>query len=168
MADRTIVVFSPTDAECKTTVFPAPSRTSDASGARPILLFDAAADEAAYFSFIAPRNITGTLKAIATYAMVSATSGNIICDAAIEAITDGDSMDTDSTESLDSVNTSSATAVPGTAGNIDQISITLTNADSITAGDYCRLRWRRVGSSGSDTATGDLALLQLEIVDNGG
>lgn len=168
MADRTIAVFSPTDAECKTTVFPAPSRSSDASGARPILLFDAAADEAAYFSFIAPRNLTTPLKAVATYAMISATSGNVICDATVEAISDSDTLDTDTSEGLDSANTSSATAVPGTAGYIDQLSITLTNGDSVAAGDYCRLRWRRVGSNGSDTATGDLALLQLELLDNGG
>lgn len=167
MADRLIASWSPTDVECKTTVFPQPSRSSDASGARPILLFDAAADEAGYFPFVAPPGITTPIKMIARFAMVSATSGNVIVDGALECITSGDSMDTDSSESLDTVNTSSATAVPGTAGNEADIIVTLTNNDSITAGDLCRLRFRRVGSSGSDTATGDLVLLGLWLYDNG-
>jgi len=156
------------EGETKTTTFPAPGRSSDASGARPYLAFDAATDEAAYFTFVAPVGITTPLSAVITYAMASATSGNVILDATLEAISDGDTLDTDSSESLDTANTSSATAVPGTAGYIDQVSITLTNNDSIAAGDLCRLRIRRVGSNGSDTATGDLLLLAVELRDDGG
>jgi len=156
------------DGEAKTTTFPAPARSSDASGARPLHLFDAGADEADYFSDVAPQGITPPLKMVATIAMVSATTGNLIIDGAIEALTDGDSMDTDTSESLDTTNTSAATAVPGTAGNIKQISVTLTNNDSIAAGDYYRLRFRRVGSNGSDSAAGDMALIELELRDDGG
>lgn len=168
MAARSLFVFRPGDAEFKTSTFPGPGVSSDASGARPYLAFDAAADEACYFTFIAPQGLTAPLTAILTYAMASATSGNVICDAALEAISDGDALDTDASESLDTTNTSSATAVPGTAGYIDQLSITLTNNDGIAAGDLCRLRVRRVGSNGSDTATGDLQLLAVELRDDGG
>jgi hypothetical protein len=131
-------------AETKTTTFPAPGRTSDASGARPYLAFDAATDEAAYFTVFIPVGYTAPLTVVSTYAMASATSGDVIMDATVEAISDGDAMDTDSSESLDSVNTSAATTVPGTAGNIDQISIACTNGDSAAAGDYVRIRIRRV------------------------
>ncbi len=161
----TRLILTPESAQFKTTTFPAMAQSSDASGARRYLAFDAATDEAAYWTFIAPQGLTGTLTAVLTYAMASATSGNVICDATLEAITDGDSLDTDTSESLDTVNTSSATAVPGTAGYIDQLSITLTNADSIAAGDMIRLRIRRVGANGSDTASGDLFLLMVEFRD---
>jgi len=167
MAARTIRSWSPTSGESKTTTFPQPGRTSDASGARPYLGFDAATDEASYFTFVAPAVITTPLTAILSFAMASATSGNIICDGTVEAITAADAVDTDAAESLDAVNTSSATAVPATAGYVAQLSITLTNADTIAAGDLCRLRIRRVGSNVSDTATGDLNLLALELRDNG-
>lgn len=164
---RTITSLSPLNAEFKSSTFPAVGRTSDASGARPYLGFDATADEAAYFTFIAPQGLTTPISAVATYAMASATSGNVIFDVAVEAITSGDAMDTDSTESLDTVNTAAADAVPATAGNAKQVSVTLTNNDSIAAGDMVRVRFRRVGSSGSDTATGDANLYALEIRDSG-
>jgi hypothetical protein len=91
-----------------------------------------------------------------------------VWDATLEAITSGDgSPDTDSAESLDTANASAATAVPGTAGLLSQLSITLTNNDSIAAGDYCRLRIRRTGSSGSDTATGDALVFAVELRDDG-
>src|SRR5688572_25121339 len=111
---RTIGYLTPGGAETKTTTFPQPGRTSDASGARPYLGFDAATDEAAYFTLFCPQGFTGPITVIHTYAMASATSGNVIMDTTIEAITDGDAMDTDSSESLDTANTSAATAVPGT------------------------------------------------------
>jgi len=168
MAARTVAIFLPTDGQFKSTTFPAPGVSSDASGARALLAFDATADEAVYFDWVAPVGITTPLTAKITYAMASATSGNTVWDVAVEAISDGDSVDTDSSESLDSVNASSATAAPGTAGYIDQISITLTNNDSVAAADMVRFRLRRTGSSGSDTATGDANFFRLEIQDDGG
>ena len=162
---RTVAYLTPGGAETKTTTFPAPGRTSDASGARPYLAFDAGTDEAAYFTIFCPQGFTSPFTVIHTYAMASATSGNVIMDTTIEAITDGDATDTDAGESLDTANTSGATAVPGTAGYIDQLSIACSNGDSVAAGDYVRIRVRRVGSNGSDTATGDMNWLGAEVRD---
>lgn len=134
---------------------------------RPVLAFDAAADETAYWSFIAPQGLTGTLTLVLTYMMASATSGTVGLQAAVEAVTDGDSTDLDGATSFDTVNNSASTTVPGTAGFIDQISITLTNADSIAAGDYVRVSVNRDGdgSAITDSATGDLYLLLAELRD---
>lgn len=159
-------VFRPFDAEFKTSTFPDLAQTSDASGARPYLGFDASADEAAYFTAVAPANWTNTaVTAVVTYAMASATSGAVVFDVAVEAISDGDTVDTDAAESLDTANVSSAATVPGTAGYIDQVSITLATHDSSAAGDLLRFRVRRLGSSGSDTATGDANVYAVEIRD---
>jgi hypothetical protein len=132
---------------------------------RPVLGFDAATDETAYWTDIAPQGLTGTLTLLIWYTMGSATSGNIIMQAAIEAVTDGDSLDLDASTSFDTVNSSSATAVPGTAGHPDVISITMTNADSMAAGDYYRISVNRDADNGSDTATGDLYVLGIELRD---
>lgn len=132
---------------------------------RPVLAFDASTDETAYWTDIAPQGLTGTLTLLVWYAMASATSGNVILQASIEAVTDGDSLDLDSATSFDTVNSSSATAVPGTAGFPDVISITLTNADSIAAADYYRISVNRDADNASDTATGDLYLLGFELRD---
>lgn len=161
---RTIDRFMPGGAECKTSTFPAPGRTSDASGARPYLAYDASADEAAYWTSIVPQGFTGTMTLVISYIMASATSGNVVWGAAVEAVTSGDTVDLDTTESLDTENTVTD-AVPGTAGYLKQVSITLTNQDSAAVADYMRVRIRRLGSNGSDTATGDALFLGAELRD---
>lgn len=162
---RTVAYLTPGGAETKTTTFPAPGRSSDASGSRPYLAFDASADEAAYWTLRVPVGFTSPFTAVIDYAAASATSNAVVFDMAVEAITSGDSMDTDTSESLDSVNTASADTVPGTAGHLKQVTLALTNGDSAAAGDYVRFRLRRVGSSGSDTATGDIFVFGVEIQD---
>ena len=156
-------IFTPLSAEFPASNFPA----LDLSNRRPVLLFDASTDETCYWTGIAPQGLTGTITVVITYAMVSATSGAVGLQAQLEAITDGDSTDTDATTSFDTVNNSSSTTVPGTAGYIDQISITMTNADSIAAADYFRLSINRDadGSAITDSATGDLAILAVELRD---
>ena len=135
------------------------------SNRRPALGFDASTDETAYWSFICPQGSFTTLTAYITYAMASATSGTVGFQVAVEAISDGDTVDTDGATSFDTVNNSASTTVPGTAGYIDQISITLTNRDSIAAGDYCRISLNRDadGSAITDSATGDAYVLAVEL-----
>ncbi len=134
---------------------------------RPVLAYDASTDETAYWTCVAPQGLTGALTLVITYMMASATSGTVGIQAQVEAVTDGDATDLDAGTSFDSVNNSASTTVPGTAGYIDQISITLTNADSLTAADYFRISINRDadGSAITDSATGDLYLLATELRD---
>lgn len=161
---RTIDRFLPGAHETKTTTFPQPGRTSDASGARAYLAYDAATDEAAYWTTTVPLGFTGTMTLVVSYIMASATTNAVVWGASVEAVTDGDATDLDAGESLDTENTATDT-VPGTAGYLGQASITLTTQDSAAAGDLMRIRIRRVGSSGSDTATGDAYFLGAELQD---
>ena len=135
------------------------------SNRRPVLAFDASTSETAYWTFVAPQGITGAWTAVISYAMASATTGGVAFDVALEAISSGDALDTDATTSFDSVNTGTDAAVPGTAGYMEQISITLTNADSIAAADLVRVSVARAVANGADTATGDCYVLSVEIRD---
>jgi predicted RecA/RadA family phage recombinase len=92
-------------------------------------------------------------------------TGGVAFDVALEAISSGDALDTDAAASFDSVNTGTDAAVPGTAGYMEQISITLTNADSIAAADLVRVSVARAVANGADTATGDCYLIACEIRD---
>ncbi len=161
MATR--VVLLPYSAEFPSTNFP----QLLLSNRRPVLAFDASTDETCYWTFVAPQGLTGTITLVLTIAMASATSGTVGFQAKLEAITDADATDTDAATSFDSVNNSASTTVPGTAGYIKQISITMTNADSIAAGDYVRLSVNRDadGSAITDSATGDAYLLAAELRD---
>lgn len=156
----TRVVLTPFSAEFPPNAYPGLSTIN----ARPTLAYDASTQETAYWTLVAPQGLTGALSCVITYMMASATSGNIEFEVAVEAITDADATDLDATTSFDTVNSSGATAVPGTAGYIDQVSVTLTNADSIAAGDLVRISISRdADDATNDTATGDLYLLAAEL-----
>lgn len=132
---------------------------------RFVLAFDAATDESCYWTGVAPQGLTGTLTLVVSYIMASATSGDVVWDAAVEAVTDGDATDLDAGDSFDTTNAATAATVPGTAGHIDQVSITLTNKDSIAVGDYFRVRLNRDANNAADTATGDAYVLSVELRD---
>jgi hypothetical protein len=157
----TRAIFTPYSAEFPSSNFPQLTQINQ----RPALAFDASTDETAYWTGIAPAGLTGTLTLVVSYIMASATSGAVYFQAQIEAITDGDATDLDATTSFDSANSGNAT-VPGTAGYIDQISITLTNADSLAAADYFRISLNRDADNASDTATGDAYVLVVELRDS--
>lgn len=154
----TRLILTPLAAEFPASNFPALGIDGQS---RPYLAFDTTTAETCYWTFIAQQGLSGALTAIVTYRAASATSGTAAFSVAIEAITDGDSTDTDAGSSFDTANSPSAVTVPGTAGYIDQYSITLTNADSIAAGDYARLSLTRNVSS--DNASGDLQVLAVEL-----
>jgi len=122
-----------------------------------VLLFDDTTDELAAFKFQMPADYSSGLEAEFIFAMTSATSGNVIMAVEVMAVTPADSADLD-TDSYDTVNTSAATAVRATAGYPTNLTITLTNADSVAADDWVKVRIRRDANNASDTATGDLEL----------
>lgn len=119
----------------------------------PQLLFDAATDEWCTWAFRMPADYSSSPVLKVQYKMASATSGDVVWDGRIAAVTDGESADIDA-KVFASANTATVT-VPGTAGFLDEASITMTNADNVAAGDFVVVRIARNGSSGSDTATGD-------------
>lgn len=161
MASR--FVFLPMGAEFPTAAFPQLTLVN----ARPVLAYDAATQETAYWTAIAPQGLTGTLTAVITYMMASATSGLIEFEVALEAVSDGDATDLDAGTSFATVNSSGAVTVPATAGYIDQVSVTLTNNDSIAAGDYFRLSVSRDSDDATnDTAAADLYCLAAELRDS--
>jgi hypothetical protein len=154
------MLLTPFSAEIPASNFPGLSTVN----ARPVLAFDASTQETAYWTLIAPQGLTGALSCVITYMMASATSGNVELEVAVEAITDADATDLDATASFGTVNSSGAITVPGTAGYIDQVSVTLTNADSVAAGDLLRISISRDADDGTnDTATGDMYLLIAEL-----
>lgn len=154
--------FSPLSAEFPTSNFGALTLINR----RPALAFDAATDETAYWTFVAPQGLTGTITVVVHYIMASATTGSVRFQSQLEAVTPGDATDLDAGTSFDTANSAGGT-VPGTAGYEQSISITMTNADSIAAGDLVRLSLNRDadGTSGTDDAAGDCYVLAVELRD---
>ncbi len=155
----TRAILTPLSAEYPTSN--APGLT--AINLRPVLAFDATTSETAYWTLVVPQGVTGALSLVITYMMATATTGGVAFDVAVEAVSDGDATDLDAGTSFATINLGTAASVPGTAGYIDQISVTLTNNDSLAAGDYLRISVARDVADAADTATGDCYLLTAEL-----
>lgn len=164
MADRTLFDFQPFAAEFPSSNFPQLQLVNR----RPVLAFDADTDETCYWTFTAPQGILPPVDIRVSYIMESATVNEVQFQTALECITDGDATDLDAATSFDSDNSSGAVTVPGTAGFLDQFTITLSNDDSITAADYCRLRLYRDADHANDDAADDCYVLSVEFMDDGG
>jgi len=137
--------------------------TQDTRNRHPVLDFDAATDESAIFGGIMPQNYEGTtgVTVLIHFSMSTATSGDVVWNAAVERVTgqdiDSDGFAADNTVT-DTVNASS--------GIQEVASITFTDGadmDSVTAGETFRLRITRDADNASDTAVGDAEVYAVEI-----
>ena len=138
--------------------------TLDLRNAHPVLDFDAATDESVSFSSILPAHYAGgglTLKI--HWTATSATSGDVVWNGEIEAISGLD---------IDADSFATAQAVTGTANGTSGIETVSTitfssgaNMDSLAAGGAFRLRITRDANNGSDTLVGDAEVLYLELLE---
>lgn len=123
-------------------------------------LFDDSQEEKHSWQFDMPENYSSSPVLVATWAMASATSGNVVLTGRVKAVTPN-------TEDIDAATYAAdndvTMAVPGTGGYTKQTSIALTNDDSLAADDFVQIEFARKGNSGSDTASGDLELLAIKM-----
>lgn len=119
--------------------------------------FDASTQEHLYWAFRMPGDYASAPVVKVQYKMASATSGTFGILVRLAAVSDGDATDVDA-KAMGTVNTVTAVTVPGTAGYLDEISSgTLSNTDSLAAGDYVILMIARDVTN--DTATGDAEVI---------
>ncbi len=144
---------------------PAMQRTKSSASAPGVyflqLAFDASTEEWCTWQFRMPADYASAPVAKVQYKMTSATSGGVAWDVRISATSDGDAQDVDA-QDFGSANTGTAT-VPGTAGHLDEVSVTLTNADSVAAGDFVVVRVARAVADAADTASGDAELVGVTV-----
>lgn len=128
-----------------------------------VLNYDATTGETAYFEDVLPRNYSGGGVTVYIHHMAaSATSGTIGWLIAFERI--GDRVHDLDSDSFASDQTLTAVTVSGTSGEVDIVSVNISdgaNMDSLAVGEGYRLRVTR--DVANDTATGDAQLLRVEI-----
>lgn len=135
------------------------------SGSAPVgyprqLVFDAAQREQVSWTRRVPANFASGPTIVVQFKMASATAGVVVFEARVAAVTPGDSTDVDA-KALGAANSVTTATVPGTAGYLAEVQITLTNADSMAAGDFVIFYLARDGANGSDTATGDCEVTSI-------
>ena len=122
-------------------------------------LFDANTDEHIMAQFIMPGNYASGPVLKVYYKCASATSGSFCVQGRLMAVTDADAADMDGDE-FSTANAGNAT-VPGTAGYMDVLSIELSNADSVAAGDHVALCLNRDISE--DSVAGDIEVVGCDL-----
>lgn len=145
--------------------FPALQRVKSSGAAPGIyflqLAFDTTTVEWVTFAFRMPVNYASAPVAKIVYKMASATSGGVAWDVRVAAVSDGDATDVDA-KVFAAANIGTAT-VPGTAGFMDEVSVTLSTADSLAANDLVVLYLGRATGNAGDTATGDAEFLAMTL-----
>jgi len=106
----------------------------------------------------------GTLKCtlLGIFASETTATDEAVFNVSVEAVTPGDEVDLDAGVSFDAVNAGEIDPA-ATAGHLCGIDITLTNKDSVAAGDDIRLGIRRDCDHANDTANGDFRLLSVRV-----
>lgn len=136
--------------------------TYNVRNARPVMEFDDTADESLLFYGIIPQgaDLSSGIKRREFWKAKTATSGNIISTGAFErGNTDSDA------DSFATGIDSAATAVNGTSGitTVVETNHSSSEIDGLTVGDDFYLKITRKATSGSDTVSGDMQLVGLEI-----
>jgi len=146
-------------------ITPAPISQIESSAGSPkpnwhIITFDKAADEGTQWNRKLPRDYGSSPVLRVSYYMTTVTTNEVVWACQIAAISDGDSI---LAKAFDSVNTVTDT-VPGTAGIVTYADITLTNADSMAAGDKIMIYLYRDADNGDDDADNDANVTDAELL----
>jgi hypothetical protein len=171
MADTTRLLlpasmfFGDNDAQLVAGDLPARKTSHNSS---TVLVFDDTDEEAAItpWLFMPSQYAAGTLKLkIGLYTSSDATN-DIYMDGFIEATTpDADTLDLEASTSWDSANTGNISLSGSTAGDPLTLTITLTNKDSIAAGDKFRIGIRADVDHASHDIVGDFFVTGCEFIE---
>lgn len=127
------------------------------------LAFDTTTEEWCTWQFRMPSDYASGPVAKVQYKMASAVTGGVAFDVRLGTIDPGVSTSDADAKGFAAANVGTQTVPATTAGKVGEVSITLTNADSVLAGDWCVIRLARAVANASDTAAGDCEVVVLAL-----
>lgn len=127
------------------------------------LAFDAASDEAAFWKFRATNYGSGNLTVDIEWYADTASSGDVIFDVQIAAITPNTDTQDIETDGLATVQSVTDTHLGTTGQRLHRATVTVTNLDSLAADDLVTLRLNRDANNASDTMTGDCIVTNVTV-----
>lgn len=155
--------FTPEGARFLSSTFPQYKSVPGTNFPVSVLFYDATADEAATWKFIATTYGSGNLTLDLWWYADTASSGDVVWGGAITAITANTDTTDVETDSLATETTFTDTHLGTTGQRVHLCTVAISNLDSVAAEDVVFLRIRRLGSSGSDTMTGDAGLIYARL-----
>lgn len=155
-----LAVFFPAMSEPPTANY----ATFDVRNVVTVLDFDDSTDESIEFPGFMPRQYSGGgITVTVGWAATTATTGNAVLNVAFKSISDdADDLDTKAFATANALTATTASA----SGEVKYSEITFTDGaqmDSIAAGEYFRMKVLRDANNGSDTLSGDMELVFVEI-----
>jgi hypothetical protein len=127
------------------------------------LAFDAATEEAVFWQFRAASYGSGNLTLKLLWYADSASSGDVIWGAQLAAITPNTDSQDPETDALATANTVTDTHLGTVGQRFHECSITISNLDSVAAGDFVALQIYRDANAGGDTMANDALLVGVEL-----
>jgi hypothetical protein len=157
-------VFCPRDALYPASNYPQFKSVAGTNFPVESLAFDTTTEETCYFTFPALSYGSGNITVrIGWYADTASTNG-VVFGCSLAAITPNtDSTDIE-TKAFATETTGSDSHLGTTGQRLHEMTVTVSNLDSVAAGDWCVLRLARKVNDGSDTMAGD-ALVTSVIVE---
>jgi hypothetical protein len=153
------IPFRPTDAIPASSNYPTLDVVSGTNFPVACLDFDAATEETCFLVFEALNYGSGNLTLTIEWYADTASSGDVIWGAALAAITpNSDSQDIE-TKAFATAQTATDTHLGTTGQRLHSVDITISNLDSIAAGDWVVLKFYRDADAAGDTMTGDACLV---------
>ena len=131
----------------------------------PAIAFDASTDQTVYYTFHAVTYGSGNLTLDIFWYADTASSGNVVWQAQVAAITpDTDTQDIE-TKAFATLNFVQDTHLGTTGQRLHKATITISNLDSIATGDYvCLLIGRDAdGTNATDDLTGDAFIVMAKL-----
>lgn len=125
------------------------------------LAFDASTEETVYFQFPALSYGSGNLTIRIQWYADTASSGGVVFGCSLQALTPNTDTQDIETDAFATETTGSDTHLGTTGQRLHEMTVTVSNLDSLAVGDWCTLRLARKVSDGSDDMTGDCLVTEV-------
>lgn len=127
------------------------------------LAFDAASDEAVFWSFRSTNYASGNLTIDIDWYADTASSGDVVWESQLAAITPNTDTQDVETKALATLNNVTDTHLGTTGQRLHRCTITASNLDSLAIDDVVWLRLARDANNAADTMTGDAILVKVTV-----
>lgn len=155
--------FAPEEAQFLASAFPQIVKALGTNFPVSGLAFDAATDETAYWKWRAIRYGSGNITVDIDWYADTASSGDVIFDAAVAAITPNTDTQDVETKAFATVNSVTDTHLGTTGQRLHRATITISNLDSLADGDVVWLKLNRDANAAGDTMTGDAIVTNITL-----
>lgn len=153
--------LDPAGAQFLASTFPALSRVTSGSFPAVGLAYDAATDEAAFWHLRAISYGSGNVTASIHWYADTATSGDVVWEVQLAAITPNTDTQDVETKAFATANTATDSHLGTTGQRLHEVAVTVSNLDTLAVNDALWVRVARDANNASDTLTGDVFLTQL-------